>query len=116
MPDPSFGLEEATETYGSKTAEVVRQFKASQNPPILNKALQQTVTDNIVGKLTIAALDEQMGRKKSPPPPIAPVEPPVTPAAVETRLVAKTTFEEKFIDKPPADLSPDSGGLPLAPH
>jgi hypothetical protein len=114
MPNPSFGLEEATETYGPKTAEVVRQFKALQNPPILNKALQQTVPDNIVGKLTIAALDEQVGRKKSPPPPVAPVEPPVIPAVTETRLVAKTTFEEKFIDKPPADLSPDSGGIGFA--
>jgi peptidoglycan hydrolase-like protein with peptidoglycan-binding domain len=111
IPNPSFGLEEATETYGPKTAEVVRQFKAMQNPPILNKALRQTVPDNIVGKQTIAALDEQVGRKKPPPPPVAP---PVKPEATEQRLVAKKTFEEKFIDRPPADLSPDSGGIGFA--
>lgn len=67
MPNPSFGLEEATETYGPKTAEVVRQFKAAQVPPILNTALRQTVPDNIVGKLTIAALDRAVSRKKQPP-------------------------------------------------
>ena len=111
MGNPSFSLEEATETYGPKTAEVVRQFKAMQNPPILNKALRQTVPDNIVGKQTIAALDAQVGRKKAPAPPVAP---PVRPDATEQRLVAKRTFEEKFIDKPPADLSPDSGGVGFA--
>jgi hypothetical protein len=67
MPSPSFGLEEATETYGPKTAEVVRQFKAAQTPPILNQALGQTVPDNIVGKRTIVALDKQAARKKQPP-------------------------------------------------
>ena len=111
MPNPSFGLEEATETYGPKTAEVVRQFKAMQNPPILNKALRQTIPDNIVGKQTIAALDEQVGRKK---PPLPPVPPPVKPDATELRLVAKKTFEEKFIDRPAADLSPDSAGVGFA--
>ena len=67
MANPSFGLEEATETYGPKTAEVVRQFKAAQRPPLLNKALGQTTPDNIVGKLTIAALDTAVSRKKQPP-------------------------------------------------
>lgn len=110
MLNPSFGLEEATETYGPKTAEVVRQFKASQNPPILNRGLRQTVPDNIVGKQTIAALDLQVGKKKPP----SPVVPPVNPAATEQRLVTKKTFEQKFIDKPPADLSPDSAGVGFA--
>ena len=67
MASPVFGLEEATETYGPKTAEVVRQFKAAQTPPLLNKALGQTTPDNIVGKLTIAALDTAVSRKKQPP-------------------------------------------------
>lgn len=113
MPGVSFGLEEATETYGPKTAEVVRQFKAAQKPPILNKALRQTVPDNIVGKQTIAALDQQAGQKK-PQQPTPPVVPPVTPNATEKRQTAKKTFEQKFIDRPPADLSPDSGGVGFA--
>ena len=89
----------------------MRQFKAIQNPPILNKALRQTVPDNIVGKQTIAALDEQVGRKK---PPLPPVPPPVKPDATEQRLVAKKTFEQKFIVRPPADLDPASGGIGFA--
>ncbi len=104
MPNVSFGLEEATETYGPKTAEVVRQFKAMQNPPILNKALRQTTPDNIVGKLTIAALDEQVKRKK---PTLPPVVPPVKPDATEERLVFKKTFEERFINRPARD--PEGG-------
>jgi hypothetical protein len=67
LPSPSFGLEEATETYGPKTAKIIRQFKAAQKPPLLNKALGQTVPDNIVGKQTIAALDREVSRKKQPP-------------------------------------------------
>src|SRR5688572_126846 len=54
--------------------------------PILNKALRQTVPDNIVGEQTIAALDAQVGRKKAPAPPVAPQ---VRPDATEQRLVAK---------------------------
>src|SRR5262245_59784983 len=60
MPNPTFGLEEATETYGPNTARVVQQFKANHNPPILNKALHQTVPDNIVGKQTIFFLDQEV--------------------------------------------------------
>lgn len=105
MPGSSFGLEEATETYGPKTAEVVRQFKARQTPPILNKALGQTVPDNIVGKQTIAALDEQVGRQKPPPEP-PPVDPPVAPQATVERLVAKTTFEVRQIIRNPSDDPP----------
>ena len=67
LPSPSFGLEEATETYGPKTAEIIRQFKAAQKPPLLNKALGQKVPDNIVGMQTIAALDQQVKGKKQPP-------------------------------------------------
>jgi hypothetical protein len=67
LPGPSFGLEEATETYGPKTAEIIRQFKAAQKPPLLNKALGQKVPDNIVGMQTIAALDQQVKGKKQPP-------------------------------------------------
>lgn len=104
MPDASFGLEEATETYGPKTAEVVRQFKANQNPPILNKALHQTVPDNIVGKQTIFALDQQVG-KKSPPP----VAPPLgKPGVTRDRLVFKKTLERKQDIRDASDLGSDS--------
>jgi len=108
MPNASFGLEETTETYGPKTAEVVRQFKAKQNPPILNKALRQTAPDNIVGKQTIAALDAQVGRKK---PPASPVPPPLKPNVTEQRLVFKKTFEEKFIVRNAGDLGSDFATL-----
>jgi peptidoglycan hydrolase-like protein with peptidoglycan-binding domain len=110
MPGASFGLEEATETYGPKTAEVVRQFKAKQNPPILNKALGQRVPDNIVGKLTIAALDAQVGRKKPPSAPPAPPAPPQT-DATEKRMVFKKTFEERFIVRNAGDLGSDLATL-----
>jgi hypothetical protein len=69
LPSPSFGLEEATETYGPKTAEIIRQFKAAQIPPLLNKALGQKVPDNIIGIQTIAALDQLMKGKRQPPGP-----------------------------------------------
>jgi hypothetical protein len=104
MPNVSFGLEEATETYGPKTAEVVRQFKAMQDPPILNKSLQQKVPDNIVGKLTIAALDREV-QKKKPPPPVVP-KPPSFKPAVEQRQIFKKTFEEKFFTRNNAQDDP----------
>jgi len=69
LPAPNFGLEEPTETYGPKTAELIRQFKAAHKPsPILNKALGQTVPDNIIGIQTIAALDDAVRRNKKQPP------------------------------------------------
>ena len=52
---------------GPKTAEIIRQFKAAQNPPLLNKALGQKVPDNIVGIQTISALDQQVKGKRQPP-------------------------------------------------
>ena len=107
MPSPSFGLEEATETYGPKTAEVVRQFKAKQNPPILNAALRQTVPDNIVGKQTIAALDAQVGRKKPAPA----VPPPAAPENLKRRMVSKKTVQLRTVVRPPQDLDPASGGV-----
>ena len=103
MSNPSFGLEEATETYGPKTAEVVRQFKAKQVPPILNKSLRQTVPDNIVGKQTIFALDQQAG-KKSPKPGALPS---AKPEATRDRQVLKQTFEKKLDVRDASDLGSD---------
>lgn len=67
LTNPNFGSEEATETYGPLTAEVIRQFKADHDPPILNKALGQTTPDNIVGKQTISRLDDKLGRLRTQP-------------------------------------------------
>lgn len=103
MSNPSFGLEEATETYGPKTAEVVRQFKAKQVPPILNKSLRQTVPDNIVGKQTILALDQQVG-KKSPKPGALPS---TKPEATRDRQVFKQTFERQLDVRDASDLGSD---------
>ena len=101
MPSPpSFGLEEATETYGPKTAEVVRQFKAAQSPPILNKALGQKVPDNIVGKQTIAALDAQVQGKK-----IAPVS--------GDRLLFKTTIQQQSVFRKGTEIDVTTGDLGL---
>ncbi|WP_254507515.1 peptidoglycan-binding domain-containing protein [Anatilimnocola floriformis] len=79
MSSPKFGLEEANEEYGPKTAEVVRQFKLGP-PMILNTELRQTTPDNIVGRRTIKALDTALVRQKGreiPPNdlPIPPLDP-----------------------------------------
>ncbi len=99
-PAPSFGLEEATETYGPKTAEVVRQFKAAQSPPILNKALRQTVPDSIVGRLTIAALDAKLQGK-------------AVPAANGSRLVFKNTIQQQQFFRKGTEIDVASGDLGL---
>ena len=77
MSNPKFGLEEAPETYGPLTAEVVRQFKLGP-PMILNEALRQTTPDNIVGRKTIKALDKAVKRsndRELPDFPIPPINP-----------------------------------------
>ena len=105
MPSVSFGLEEATETYGPKTAEVVRQFKANHKPPILNARLRQTVPDNIVGIQTIQALDAAVGRAKDkeiPDLPIPPIDPTPVPEAVTRRIVLRQ-FRKIDATNPQAD-------------
>jgi hypothetical protein len=56
--------------YGETTAQTVLAFKG---PPrnILNPDLGQVVPDNIVGKRTIAALDQELVAFENRPPPIA---------------------------------------------
>lgn len=105
MSNPSFGLEEATETYGPKTAEVVRQFKASQRPPILNERLRQTVPDNIVGIQTIKALDRAVGKADGrviPDLPLPPIDPTPVPEAVTRRIVLRQ-FQKVDATNPQAD-------------
>lgn len=67
IPGAKLGLEEPNEIYGPLTAEVIRQFKADHDPPILNTALRQTTPDNVVGIKTIAALDEKLKRQRKQP-------------------------------------------------
>lgn len=57
------------ERYGSSTADAILQFKKKRD--IINRSYQ-TTADNIVGKMTIAALDKELRdleekRKKRPP-------------------------------------------------
>jgi hypothetical protein len=70
--------------YGTSTAQAVLGFKRARN--IINKAYQSTA-DNIVGKMTIAALDKEMAdferRHPTPPPRPQPVPPPVPPKPIE---------------------------------
>jgi hypothetical protein len=59
----------ASQTYGASTAAAVLAFK--QKHDIVNRSYQ-TQADNIVGKMTIAALDREMAQvesRPSPPPP-----------------------------------------------
>ena len=63
-------------SYGPSTAAAVLAFK--QKRAIINRAYQ-TAADNIVGKMTIAALDKEMVAKQVPPAP-------------GTSLICKTTF------------------------
>jgi hypothetical protein len=58
--------EVASSFYGPSTAAAVLSFK--QKRAIINRAYQ-TAADNIVGKMTIADLDEEMVAKQVPPAP-----------------------------------------------
>ena len=56
------GLEYTQAVYGSTTASAVLSYKTSRN--IINRSYQQKA-DNIVGKMTIAALDSEVVRAES---------------------------------------------------
>lgn len=45
--------------YGHKTAQAVKNYKENHNPPIINRSYQSQA-DNIVGKMTIQALDDDI--------------------------------------------------------
>ncbi len=49
-----------SEHYGKSTAEAVLEYKQSRS--IINRTYQQSV-DNIVGKMTVAALDAELNTK-----------------------------------------------------
>jgi hypothetical protein len=57
-------LELAGLQYGGSTAAAVLKYKQDHTPPIINPTYQKHA-DNIVGKMTIAALDEEIDTKKS---------------------------------------------------
>lgn len=65
MRNARFGTEAARAEYGPNTAAAVLAFKRERN--ILNTELRQTFPDNVVGKKTIAALDQEMLKKQLPP-------------------------------------------------
>jgi hypothetical protein len=85
--------------YGPKTAAAVLAYKSNHKPPILNVALRQRSPDNIVGKLTLQSLDDDMValERVSPSPSVAPTVPttPVgPPVATETRVVMRKTVSK----------------------
>jgi hypothetical protein len=49
----------AAARYGDSTAAAVQDYKKNHDPPIINTSYQQQA-DNIVGKMTIVALDEDL--------------------------------------------------------
>jgi hypothetical protein len=88
--------------YGAKTAEAVLAYKAAHKPPILNTALRQTKPDNIVGKKTIVALDDDLADGINPDPdppnpnPNPKPTPPPQPFRSEDRIVIKKTRSDIF--------------------
>jgi hypothetical protein len=57
----------AAKSYGPSTAAGILAFKRKRD--IINFSYQ-TQADNIVGKMTIAALDKEVLRRENPPPPV----------------------------------------------
>jgi hypothetical protein len=88
--------------YGTKTAKAVLAYKTAHKPPILNTALRQTKPDNIVGKKTIVALDDDLADGMNPDPdppkpnpnPDPNPTPPPQPVRWEDRIVIKKTRSE----------------------
>ncbi len=69
-PTPKIDSDEISSgSYGTTTAAAVLTYKKKRK--IINLSYQ-TQVDNIVGKMTIAALDEEMLRKENPPQPVPP--------------------------------------------
>ena len=85
--------------YGTKTAKAVLAYKTAHKPPILNTALRQTKPDDIVGKKTIVALDDDLADGMDPDPvppkpnpnPGPNPAPPPQPGRWENRIVIKKT-------------------------
>ncbi len=59
--------------YGGSTAAAVLKYKQDHTPPIINPAYQSNA-DNIVGKMTITALDEEIDTRPSDDPLTSPDE------------------------------------------
>jgi len=83
----NLGDELGREEYGPKTAAALLRYKETHTPPIINPAYQNRV-DNIVGKMTIRYLDEDMqkksGKKPSGPALVVPPAPKLPGRAVPT--------------------------------
>lgn len=78
MNDVNLGDELGSEIYGPQTAAAVQRYKETHRPPIINTAYQSRA-DNIVGKMTIQWLDEDMANRSAPAPaPPKPTPPDLT--------------------------------------
>lgn len=110
LPD----AEKAAGVYGQATAAAVLRYKTEHAPPIVNPAYQ-TRPDNIVGRMTIKALDDDLlAREAATPPDDGP--PPSRPPDTSIRIV--TLWMNAFIgaDVKNADGSAYSFRLPRGPH
>ena len=103
--------------YGKSTAAAVLSYKKKRS--IINPSYQ-TTPDDIVGKMTIASLDDEMAKKEQAPPPA----PPPTMSALATRdklvslqwagaAIAGLTATRGFLVSPPPGPLP--GMPPIAP-
>ena len=100
--NPSFGLEEARETYGPKTAEGVRRADTQQSSAPDGPGQHCWRADDRCPRCT-GWTQESAGTASGAP----------SPARRNGATAGRQrTFEEKFIDRPSADLSPDSGTEP----
>jgi peptidoglycan hydrolase-like protein with peptidoglycan-binding domain len=80
---------DADGSYGPKTAAAVLAYK--QKRGIINRSYQ-TQADNITGKMTLAAMDEELIRTAPPPPP------PPAPIRPSNRLLLNFKFDALLID------------------
>lgn len=107
-----------SQRYGSSTAGAILAFKTRRR--IINKAYQ-SVPDNIVGKMTIARLDQEMAEfeRTHPEPPPSPI-PPVPPEPKEPLsrkfAIRCAGMAGDFVMMEPADGDPTTKSVNSAPN
>ena len=87
LDDAGLGVDGA---YGPATATAVLDYKTSRN--IVNRSYQ-TSADNIVGKMTMAKLDEEMRAYEKPEPPARIELIPITPQANREKAYPRLSFK-----------------------
>jgi hypothetical protein len=101
------------ERYGPSTATAVLGYKTLRQ--IINRAYQRT-PDNIVGKMTIAALDREMAEfEKTQPVPPEPPTPPVEPTSRRFGIRAGTFAGSNLVQVEPPDGDPTTVIVSSAP-